>query len=160
MSQSSRAYVGAGESIGVATALKAGLVPPELAISTFSNQGSKVVEIEHTDSYEWRTISFYLTISREGVSDALFYVSGVSSTGSTSVKVKCIFSLNQPPVSFYYRRNEDKTVSIYCAANSNATFGSSRFTKRPNCNGSKKSSSIVEVSDLNLESLTKIDVIR
>ena len=150
----------AGESIGVATALKAGLVPPELAISTFSNQGSKVVEIEHTDSYEWRTISFYLTISREGVSDALFYVSGVSSTGSTSVKVKCIFSLNQPPVSFYYRRNEDKTVSIYCAANSNATFGSSRFTKRPNCNGSKKSSSIVEVSDLNLESLTKIDVIR
>ena len=150
----------AGESIGVATALKAGLVPPELAISTFSNQGSKVVEIEHTDSYEWRTISFYLTISREGVSDALFYVSGVSSTGSTSVKVKCIFSLNQPPVSFYYRRNEDKTVSIYCAANSNATFGSSRFTKRPNCNGSKKSSSIVEVSDLNLESLTKIDVIK
>ena len=79
----------AGESIGVATALKAGLVSPELAISTFSNQGSKVVEIEHTDSYEWRTISFYLTISREGASDALFYVSGVSSTESTSVKVKC-----------------------------------------------------------------------
>ena len=99
----------AGESIGYATPNKAGLVPP-LPVR-LSNYKVKTVLIEKTDSTEWRTISFYLNVSREGSSDTLYYVSGVYSNSTNTVKIKKVFSLGENGLSFYYKKNEDKSIS-------------------------------------------------
>lgn len=114
--------------------------------------------IEKTDSTEWRTISFYLNVSREGSSDTLYYVSGVSSTSTNTVKIKKVFSLGENNLSFYYKKNEDKSISIYCSINAD-NFGSTMFTKRPNYNRATNSSPIIEANDVDLASLTKVSVI-
>ena len=148
----------AGESIGYATPNKAGLVPPCYAVCGFHNSKVKTVLIEKTDSTEWRTISFYLNVSREGSSDTLYYVSGVSSRSTNTVKIKKVFSLGENGLSFYYKKNEDKSISIYCSINS-SEFGATMFTKMPNYNGTKVSSHIVSANDVDLALLTKVNVI-
>ena len=148
----------AGESIGYATPSKAGLVPPCYAICGFYNAKSKTVLIEKTDGKQWRTISFYLNVSREGSTDTLYYVSGVSSDSTNTVRIKKVFSLGEDNLSFYYKKNEDKSISIYCSINS-SEFGATMFTKTPNYNETKVSSHIVSANDVDLALLTKVNVI-
>ena len=70
----------AGESIGYATPRQSRISSAMLrCMRLYHNYKVKTVLIEKTDSTEWRTISFYLNVSREGSSDTLYYVSGVSS---------------------------------------------------------------------------------